>query len=281
MDTAMRDLERLEEQREDEAPGRKLGTLMVAALATVALVFAMAAILGGDSEAEASADPLAALDRAAALEGSDELGQDGRLDSPLEVDREALSFPEALAHYDARPEVEAALVAAEAELAHPDPIPAGVALGDVASGTIGEAPIPSPSRPVVAMEDGLPSILPAGTAAGSAPEVIARAAPRDALVASALPTEPSHRVASGRDGEYTLQVISYQNDQDAEIFADGLRARGHHAFVVSATIPERGRFFRVRVGPFESMREAETYRHQFELDERMNTIVVRRRDQES
>jgi DedD protein len=252
---------------------------MLAALATVALVFAMAAILGGESEAEAKADPLAALDRAAALEGMSD-GIDDEDPAPLEVDREALAFPEALAHYDSRPEVEAALAAAEAELAHPDPIPVGVALGDVAAGTIGEAPIPSPARPIVSMGDGLPSILPAGTAAGSAPNILAQAAPHDPLVASALPSGPATRVARGRDGEYTLQVISYQNDRDAEVFADGLRARGHHAFVVSADIPDRGRFFRVRVGPFESMREAQTYRRQFELDERMNTIVVRRRDQE-
>jgi cell division septation protein DedD len=239
----------------------------------------MAAILGGESEAEASADPLAALDRAVALEGMEEgLEED---EAPLEVDREALAFPEALARYDARPEVEAALAAAEAELEHPDPIPAGLALGDVAAGTVGEAPIPSPARPIVPMDDGLPSILPAGTAAGSAPDILARVAPRDPLVASALPSEPATRVASGHDGELTIQVISYQNERDAEVFADGLRARGHHAFVVSADIPDRGRFFRVRIGPFETMREAEAYRRQFELDERMNTIVVRRRDDET
>jgi len=51
MDSAMRDLERLEER--DDAPGRRLGTLLTAALATVGLIFAMGILLGGASDAEA------------------------------------------------------------------------------------------------------------------------------------------------------------------------------------------------------------------------------------
>ncbi len=47
---------------------------------------------------------------------------------------------------------------------------------------------------------------------------------------------------------------------------------------MAADIPERGRFYRVRIGPFDTQREADAYRHRFEDEERMNTIVIRRRD---
>ncbi len=82
-------------------------------------------------------------------------------------------------------------------------------------------------------------------------------------------------------GDYTLQVISYQNPTDAEVFAEGLRAKGHEAFVVTADIPDRGRHWRVRIGPFDNMREAQQYRERFETDERMNTYIVRRKDEPS
>ncbi len=282
MDTAMRDLERLEEQ--DDAPGRRIGTLMMAALATVGLIFAMAILLGGtgESEVEAQDDPLSVLDRAAGFEVDEEVLPEE--DEAPEVDRRNLAFPETLAEYDTRPEVEAALAAAAAELEHPEPIPSGVALGDIASGSIEDAPVPSPDAPPIRTEhpvdDTLPSALPAASAFGGTPEVLSRARAHDPLVAAAFPPEaPGRPVASGMNGKYTIQVISYQHPTDADVFAQGLRARGHHAFVVSADIPERGRFYRVRIGPFDTQREADAYRHQFEDEERMNTIVIRRRDE--
>ena len=47
-------------------------------------------------------------------------------------------------------------------------------------------------------------------------------------------------------------------------------------FVSEAQVDERGHYWRVRVGPFESRREADEYRRRFETEERMNTYVVRR-----
>jgi DedD protein len=61
-------------------------------------------------------------------------------------------------------------------------------------------------------------------------------------------------------------------------FAAGLRARGHEAFVISAEIEDRGTWYRVRIGPFETQREAEAFRRSFERTERMNTLLVRRRE---
>jgi len=264
MDTAMRDLEHIQEQ-ETGGPGRKVATLLMAALATVALVFAMGILLGrsADGEPEAAEDPLAALDRAAGLapvEADEE-------EPPPEVAREELTFPESLGNYDTRPEVEAAVAAAAAELEHPG----SVAAGDLATG-----------REALPSDDGMHAALPAAVAAGPSAEVLARTRETDPMVAAALPDdEPRRRAPRGMMGDYTLQVISYQNPTDAEVFAEGLRAKGHEAFVVTADIPDRGRHWRVRIGPFDNMRDAQAYREEFEATERMNTYIVRLKDEQS
>lgn len=260
MDTGMRDLAHIQE-RENDGPGRKLATVMMAALATVGLVFAMGVLLGRSSEAEAEPveDPLAALDRAVGAVPEEAAEEE----PPPDVDREELTFPEALGNYDTRPEVEAAIAAAAAELDHP-PAAGDLALADRTS--VDEALHPS---------------LPAAVAAGPSAEVLARTVRSDPMVAAALPPEaPRAPAPAGRAGDYMLQVISYQNAVDADAFASGLRAKGHRAFVVTADIPGRGMHWRVRIGPFETMREAESYRASFETEERMNTYVVRQRDEQ-
>ncbi len=255
MDTAMRDLEQIQETHPEDGTVRRVGMIAMAALAVASLVFAMGILVGdaSDVRAEEAEDPLAALDRAAGLAARVE----AEAPAPIEVNPEDLTFHAALVD-DSRPEVAASLAAAEAELAHLD--------------SLGHAPsIPA-----------LPSTthLPAAVAAGDTDDLLVRAAGRDPMIAAALPAAAPSRppAETGADGKYTLQVISYRSEPEAEIFAESLRARGHRSFVVSADIPGRGMHFRVRIGPFETKRAAESYRSTFEAQEQMNTFVVRRRD---
>ena len=96
------------------------------------------------------------------------------------------------------------------------------------------------------------------------------------MVAAAFRSEDDAPPAPrGHDGEFTLQVISYDRPEPSKAFAEGLRAKGHEAFVVAADIPDRGRYYRVRIGPFKGRAEADAYRKKFEDDEHMNTYVVR------
>jgi len=62
------------------------------------------------------------------------------------------------------------------------------------------------------------------------------------------------------------------------VFADALRKRGHAAYVTSGSVEGRGTHWRVRIGPFESRREAQNYRTTFEHEEGMNTFIVRKKD---
>jgi len=260
MDTAMRDLERIQERDADEGIGRRAGVFAMAALVTLGLVYAIGSMLDtSPPEAPENADPLAALDRAASLNTEAAEAEAAAL-PPVEVDREALTFPVALLGDD-RPEVEAALAAAAAEHAM---------LGEESM-----AALPA----VAALPPSVPTTLPAATMATEEREEVAEVARRDPLVARALPADPpEERGSTGHEGEWTLQVISYRTRDEAEVFAEALQTRGHDAYVLESEVEDRGTFFRVRIGPFENGREAESYRRTFEREERMNTFVVRRRD---
>lgn len=278
MDMAMRDMDQIRE-RDEDGIGRKLGVIGLAVLAALGLLFAIGVVVGKAAEPDEAVrdeDPLARLDRAAGLEAGS--SEDEAIPT---IERESLTFPEALTARDSvsddRPEVESAVAAAAAEQAHPDPIepgpaatprsetlPAALARGD-------DDLTDTPAR-------GTHTALPAAVAATPARDVLARAMERDPLVAAALPPESNRPAPRGREGEYTLQVSSLPNAPMASSFCDQLRARGHRAFVVVADVPNRGRHWRVRIGPFETMAEADSYRREFERTERMNTYVVRRPD---
>jgi DedD protein len=257
MDGSMRDLNLIRERGEDAEQGaRRMALLALAGVSTIALVLALCLEVGTTAPAAADADdPLAALERA---EPGSVLPEVPDLEPVAEdhVDPLALTFPERLSQSDDRPEVAAALAAAAAELAHPDPLPAVLRV---------EAPH-------------VPSVLPASVAATTDAADLARAAAHDPMVRDSLPDARIGDTApEGHDGELTIQVISYDSPEGAHAFAAGLRARGHRAFVMQAEVPGRGTVYRVRIGPFETMASATAYRRTFESTEHMNTIVVRRR----
>jgi cell division septation protein DedD len=79
---------------------------------------------------------------------------------------------------------------------------------------------------------------------------------------------------AGHEGGYQLQVSSFHTDGEAQAFADQLRARGHHAYVVEAHVPGRGTWFRVRIGPFTTRNAASQYRSDFEAREHVVPFLV-------
>jgi cell division septation protein DedD len=239
-----RDLEHIQECETADAP-RRAGAIMAATGAIVALTFAVGMVVGRAEEPAGLAvpDPLERLANPA-----DPVAE-GKGAATGGVEAADLTFPQALTGEEDRPEVLAALRAAAREEESLDGEPDGA------------------------------TVLPAATAAGR------RAAPPGAGRAEA-PNLPSHEegataeAAPGEPGEFMLQVLSYDDAAGAQKFARELRSRGHRAYVGAADIPGRGRTWRVRIGPFTTMREGQAYRRTFEAAEAMNSFVVRRRDEE-
>lgn len=279
MENRMRDLEQIQERDQDDR-GRKVGNILLATLAIVGLTFAMGVVVGraAEPELEENRDPLDQLEPGAGLSK-----QETEPQPEPKVEAADLTFTDTLMAEEDRPEVIAALEAAaleEANLADASPEQAWQPPPAVAVQPTTPTPVEEPA-PIRAAQERIVAAMPAAIAAGPAGRTITRRAKTDRLVAESIPqTQPGARAPHGMDGNFTLQVISYDSPEPARGFADGLRARGHEAFVVKADIPERGRFWRVRIGPFKSRGKAEKYRQRFEEEERMNTFVVRRRERQ-
>jgi cell division septation protein DedD len=64
--------------------------------------------------------------------------------------------------------------------------------------------------------------------------------------------------ATGR-GRYSLQAAAFPNEPGASEFSERLKRAGVPAYVVPADIAGRGRWFRVRVGRFETARDADRF----------------------
>ncbi len=243
----MRDLERIEERSSDDG-NRVLVLSGVGLIAAIGIVVAAIAALPNDGEPKVE-DPLQTLALTGVPEAT-EASKGERADPAL--DPKTLSFPTTLVT-ETRPEVAAAMAAAAAELAHLDPLTSPPPRSRIAAG------------------------LPAAVTAGPDREVVEMAAVRDPLVAATVPDRTTSSPA-GREGLYTLQVVSYRDPQEAQVFADALRKRGHAAYVTSGSVEGRGTHWRVRIGPFESRGEAQSYRTTFEHEEGMNTFIVRKKD---
>jgi len=123
-------------------------------------------------------------------------------------------------------------------------------------------------------EGRLPAVpLPAKNVVSASPVV---SNPRDVLTkmakeASASAEEP---VEEGSPGGYQLQTSSFRKEPDAVAFATALRQRGHRAYVEPAQVSGRGTFYRVRIGPFRTQREAASYRSEFENREHLVPFLV-------
>ncbi|MBW2214871.1 MAG: hypothetical protein JRF48_10670, partial [Deltaproteobacteria bacterium] len=184
MDTAMRDLERIEERSSDDGRGA-LVLSGVGLVAAIAVVVAAVAALPDGSESQPE-DPLQMLAIANEVE-TEEAVEETAADPG--IDPETLSFPTTLVT-ETRPEVAAAMAAAAAELAHLDPVTPPPPRSDIAAG------------------------LPAAVTAGPDRTIVEMAAVRDPLVAATVPTKTISAPA-GHEGRYTLQVISYRDPQEA------------------------------------------------------------------
>jgi DedD protein len=278
MENRVRDLEQIQE-RDGEDRGRRIGALLMAALALVGLTFAIGVVVGRAAEPTETAvpteDPLAKLERVQGVAAAAPVAAAKRVD----VKASDMSFPSTLTEAEDRPEVLAALAAAAAEEAALNRGAQPVDDGAPAP-TVAPIVFPPAAEAEVSTEE-LVASVPAAVAAGSAGRSLPKAIRHDSMVASALRSHEADATADaphGYDGELTLQVISYDRPEPARAFAAGLRDKGHEAFVTAAEVEERGTFYRVRIGPFKTREQADKYRHKFEQEEHMNTFVVRRKE---
>jgi len=74
------------------------------------------------------------------------------------------------------------------------------------------------------------------------------------------PTEPVNV-----DGKFALQAAAFSTQSEAEALADNLKEAGVSSYVVSASLARRGKWFRVRVGRFNTTEDAQKFAGQAQL----------------
>lgn len=74
------------------------------------------------------------------------------------------------------------------------------------------------------------------------------------------------------EGRYALQAAAFPNEAGANEFCERLKRAGVPAYVVSAEIAGRGRWFRVRVGRFESAQYADRFASEARLRARASGL---------
>ena len=261
---SVRNLEQIQES--DVGGGTPRGvTILLVALGAGCIVFAALALGGkGGGGAAQKVDPLGEL--------VTQQGKGGQGAKATDLSSRDVTFPGILSDEGAPTTALAAVKGGSksAAQASAEPPAAIVLAAPMGAGTNGEASPPPPT-------DRLPVVpLPAQNVLEASP-VVTR--PRDSLTRAAndaaqMGAATGPAAPPGKEGGYQLQVSSFRSQTEAESFAAQLRARGHKAYVLEARVPNRGTWYRVRIGPFSSQHAAASYRVGFEGREHVVPFIV-------
>lgn len=236
----MRDSHRLKEKYELSLDNRQIVSITVASLVVLGGVFMLGVVVGKKLSAET-----VALQQ----QPADLLGQLDRKTDALETVKAdaALTFQDELTRKVPTP-------IAEAPPVKPEP----VAVAKVADAAVAN---PEPVKPLAET----PKVDSVATrtvdGGGGLKEAFGKAAQKP-------PTE------TAANGTWTLQLSAYQDKVEADRFSAGLRDKGYAPYIVEATIPGKGTWFRVRMGRFGTRDAASRYMDDFRRETAMNAIVT-------
>lgn len=60
--------------------------------------------------------------------------------------------------------------------------------------------------------------------------------------------------------KYVIQHSSWRSENEANSLVDKMKTEGHNSFVMRVELPRRGTWYRVRIGYFDTLQEAENYK---------------------
>jgi DedD protein len=238
----MRDSHRMKEKYDLSLDSRQVVSLLVAGIVVLGAVFVLGVLVGkklaGSQRMDRAPDLLSALDqKSAALERARA--------AP------ALTFQEELTADGGGTRAAAASKPAEKK-AEPAPKPAE-----------------TKAEPPKAVAEKKPES--AGKTADAGP-IAARTAPSAAPAAASAASNPP--AAPGPTGPWTLQLGASQNRDDAERMVSRLREKGYAPYIVSADVPGKGTFYRVRMGSFATREAAGRYLEDFKRETKTEAFVA-------
>jgi len=253
----MRDAHRMKEKFDLSLDNRQIVSLFIASIVVLGAVFVIGVVVGKKMAVPPTAKPtsdlLTALDQKAAQM---ELA---RKDPPL-------TFQEELTRRAPDPVVAEPEAPAVKPPAPVNPATHVVATADVsAAPTLAKALIPAAPKP-------LTSKLPELDGHVANTPVATRTAEKDDLHSAFARIEQA--AAKNPSGAFSIQIAASQSRPDAEAKVARLKARGYAPYIVTADVPGKGIWFRVRVGSFPTREAASHYLDDFRRETRMDAFVA-------
>jgi len=256
---------------------RQIVSLLIAGIVVMGAVFVLGVVVGkklaSDVQTAAAPDLLSALDANAQALQQVQQQPDPQLTFPDELTKK--TGPESAAPAPAPKVVVKPAEPKPAPAAPVEPKPAQqqvvLASAKVAEPELAIAPKPEPvkepSKPG-AKETGKvePAPVPTRTTereGGGLKEAIARVTQQ--------PPRPTETV---KGGAFTLQLSAFQSKAEADRFAGKLRDKGYAPYIVTAEVPKKGTWYRVRMGSFETRDAAGRYLADFKRETRLEAFVA-------
>jgi DedD protein len=299
----MRDAHRMKEKFDVSLDNRQIVSLLIAGIVVMGAVFVLGVVVGkklaGNAQTASAPDLLSALD--ANAQALQEVQKEPPLTFQDELTRKAASEPEpkpakgasakpAAAAPTPKPAPAAAAPAPKPSPAEKlaEPVPSGLSPADEELAALAEkhpqAPAPTPAeKPApTSAEKPKPAAPPAAVvtpkpapgpaAQESVPTRTATPAPGGLQEAIARATQRPAEAAPG--GAFSLQLSAFQTRDEAERFAARLRDRGYAPYIVAAEVPNKGTWYRVRMGSFPSKDAATRYLTDFKRETQLNAFVA-------
>ncbi|MGZ3459178.1 MAG: SPOR domain-containing protein, partial [Archangium sp.] len=104
--------------------------------------------------------------------------------------------------------------------------------------------------------------------------VTTRTAPQASGLKEAIARATQRPTEAVPGGAFTLQLSAFQTRPEAERFAAKLRDRGYAPYIVSAEVPKKGTWYRVRMGSFPSKDAASRYLADFKRETQLQAFVA-------
>ncbi|MFH1652530.1 MAG: SPOR domain-containing protein [Pseudomonadota bacterium] len=82
------------------------------------------------------------------------------------------------------------------------------------------------------------------------------------------------RIKTPSQSRYSIQIGSYPKMSEASDMVQTLKGKGYPAYMMIADIPDRGRWYRVRVGAFGTHDEADNFLANLKRNEKVEALIV-------
>jgi len=80
---------------------------------------------------------------------------------------------------------------------------------------------------------------------------------------------------TAQPSKYALQLGSYKSRSQAEEVQNGLKKKGYQAYILEASIPEKGTWYRVKVGDYEDLEKVRQAASDLKQKERVSVMITK------